>query len=338
MNERGISMTIRWAGILLLLFIQPEEVFPAVSPLEVVLKQCQLITITGQFSSTGAKYQTAGQCLKYPTQLLWTGQGAYDPRDGRAQEVVDLKGIPPYQGRLTIHATCSGDPWVDFRRGGLATPDCSNLMVQAQEEPSVVEPLLNILMSEVRKTSKPLSALYRDYVPYHLEQLRVQRDAELQAEAARAEAEAAKAEAQQRKLLQSATQPNVLRVTPAIQTPAAGSLFLSNTSVPIKIIPPQGLAVTAYLVRLERRNAQGIWTQVTNLPVSAAEAASPGGYTGWGAPGNGRDPSRMVSLPGTYRISAQVSSPRPTGWSQPTEFVVTAPNKAIQKTPNMFGP
>jgi hypothetical protein len=35
--------------------------------------------------------------------------------------------------------------------------------------------------------------------------------------------------------------------------------------VPIKIIPPQGLAVTAYLVRLERRNAQGIWTQVTNL-------------------------------------------------------------------------
>ena len=46
----------------------------------------------------------------------------------------------------------------------------------------------------------------------------------------------------------------------------------------------------------------------------------------------------MVSLSGTYRISAQVSLPRPTGWSVPVEFVVTAPNKAIQKAPKMFGP
>ncbi|MGC3974846.1 MAG: hypothetical protein QM771_10745 [Nitrospira sp.] len=331
-------MTTRLAGFFLLLLIWPGETVLADSPLEVVLKQCQLIRITGQFSSTGAKYQTAGQCLKYPTQLLWTGQGAYDPKDGRTQEVVELKGIPPYQGRLTIHVTCSGDPWVDSKRGGLSTPDCSNLMVQAQGEPSVVEPVLNILMGEVKRTSKPLSALYRDYVPYHLDQLRAQRDIELKAEAARAEAEAAKTEAQQRKLLQSAMQPNVLRVIPTIQTPAAGSLFLSNTSVAIKLAPPQGLAVTAYLVRLERKNSQGVWTLVTNLPVSAAEATSPAGYTGWGAPGNGRDPSRMVSLPGTYRMSAQVSSPRPTGWSQPVEFLVTAPNNAVQKAPKMFGP
>ena len=201
-----------------------------------------------------------------------------------------------------------------------------------------MEPVLNILMGEVRRTSKPLSALYRDYVPYHLDQLRAQHDVELRAEAARAEVEAVKTETQQGKLLQSATQPNVLRVIPTIQTPAAEALFFSNTSVAIKVAPPQGLAVTAYLVRLERRNVQGIWTLVTNLPISAAEAASPDGYTGWGAPGNGPDPSRMVSLPGTYRISAQVSSPRPTGWSQPIEFVVTAPTNAVQKAPKMFGP
>jgi hypothetical protein len=44
-----------------------------------------------------------------------------------------------------------------------------------------------------------------------------------------------------------------------------------------------------------------------------------------------------MALPGAYRISAQVSAPHQTGWSPPIEFVVTAPNKAIQKAPKMFG-
>ena len=61
-------MTLRWVGIILLLLIWPGNGLPAASPLEVVLKQCQLIRITGQFSSTGTKYQIAGQCLTYPTQ------------------------------------------------------------------------------------------------------------------------------------------------------------------------------------------------------------------------------------------------------------------------------
>ena len=115
-------------------------------------------------------------------------------------------------------------------------------------------------------------------------------------------------------------------------------LYLSNTSVPIKIAPPQGMAAASFMVKLERRDNQGNWGIVTNLPVSVAEATSQAGNIGWGAPGNGRDPSRMVSLPGTYRISAQVAYPRQTGWSPPIEFVVTTPNKASQKAPKMFGP
>ncbi len=94
--------------------------------------------------------------------------------------------------------------------------------------------------------------------------------------------------------------------------------------------------MTGYLVRLESRNAQGVWTLVTNLPVSAAEASSPTGYLGWGAPGSGRG-TAMIAGPGTYRVSAQVSAPRPTAWSLPVEFVVTSPSKAIQKGPKMFG-
>ncbi len=61
------------------------------------------------------------------------------------------------------------------------------------------------------------------------------------------------------------------------------------------------------------------------------------GYMGWGTPENGRDPSRMVSLPGSYRISAQVASPHPTAWSPPVPFAVTSPKRAIQKAPKMFG-
>jgi len=157
-----------------------------------------------------------------------------------------------------------------------------------------------------------------------------QRDAELKAEATAALQ-------QQNKRLKQAVQPGPARIAPTILSPAASALYLSNTSVPIKIAPPQGIAAASFMVKLERRDSQRNWGIVTNLPVSLAEATSPAGYTGWGAPGNGRDPSRMVSVPGTYRISAQVASPRQTGWSPPVEFVVTAPNKAIQKTPKMFG-
>jgi hypothetical protein len=138
-----------------------------------------------------------------------------------------------------------------------------------------------------------------------------------------------------KKLQMGATQ-GIRAAVPTIRSPSRGALFLSNTSVPIKIAAPQGMAAAAYFVRLERRNAQGLWTLITNLPVSAAEASSQSGYLGWGAPGSGRG-AAMIAGPGTYRVSAQISSPQPTGWSQPVEFVVTAPNKAIQKAPTMFG-
>lgn len=57
----------------------------------------------------------------------------------------------------------------------------------------------------------------------------------------------------------------------------------------------------------------------------------------WGAPGNGRG-AAMIAGPGTYRLSAQVSLPRPTAWSNWVEFVVTPPKKAIRKAPKAFGP
>jgi hypothetical protein len=151
-----------------------------------------------------------------------------------------------------------------------------------------------------------------------------------------AQTQPAAALARTNKKLQMGAAQGLRATVPTIQSPAQGAFFLSNTSVPIKIAAPKGIAPASYLVRLERKNAQGLWTLVTNLPVSAAEASSPSGYLGWGAPGSGRG-AAMIAGPGTYRVSAQVSSPRATGWSQPMEFAVTTPNKAIQKAPKMFG-
>ena len=46
----------------------------------------------------------------------------------------------------------------------------------------------------------------------------------------------------------------------------------------------------------------------------------------------------MIAGRGSYRVSAQVLSPKPTRWSVPVEFTVTALNKAIQPGPKAFSP
>ena len=163
-----------------------------------------------------------------------------------------------------------------------------------------------------------------------------QRDAELKAEQEAIAVAAESALQRQNKRLNQGKQP-VARFAPSILLPTANALFMQNNVVPIKLLPPEGMQVTGFLVKLERHDTNGNWGLVTHIPIGFADATSPTGYTGWGAPGNGRDPSRMVSLPGSYRISAQVSSPRQTLWSTPIPFAVISPNKAIQKAPKMFG-
>ena len=46
----------------------------------------------------------------------------------------------------------------------------------------------------------------------------------------------------------------------------------------------------------------------------------------------------MIAGRGAYRVSAQVLSPKPTRWSVPVEFTVTAFSKAIQPGPKGFSP
>jgi hypothetical protein len=64
------------------------------------------------------------------------------------------------------------------------------------------------------------------------------------------------------------------------------------------------------------------------LPVGAAQAESATGYTGFGAGA----PPTFLSAPGVWRLSAQVTAPQQSGWSDWVEFVVMAPvtNQALQ--------
>ena len=140
-----------------------------------------------------------------------------------------------------------------------------------------------------------------------------------------------------------------MAMAPIVQAPTPGQRFLNQTAVPIKLAPPQGWVETQvgldgrpvttdrlYMVRVERKASNGTWMPHATLPVGAPQAESAMGYTGFGA---GAPPSG-VTIPGSWRLSAQMSTPTQTGWSDWIEFtVLTPPSKTnVQRAPKMFGP
>lgn len=303
---------------------------------EEVFFRCRVIAITGQYTHLGSRYEVKGACYTDNEVVWnWNSQGAYRKQGGKTEDTIVFTATGLNGGRVDAQMQCDQDPWIE-------PSTCINPTSRATGEILYSSITLRGIQDTIEHTKKPLSTSLRSLTGYTYDHgaLLAQRDADLQAEAAAARAAQAAEDAaalqRQNKRLNKAVRPGPPRFAPTIISPAASALFLSNTSVPIKIAPPQEITATGYMVRVETRNAQGIWTLVTNLPVSAAEASSPSGYLGWGAPGPGRG-AAMIAGPGAYRASAQVSAPRPTAWSQPVEFVVTSPQKAIQKAPRMFG-
>jgi hypothetical protein len=276
---------------------------------------CELTqAVDGKFSAGMATYFLAGKCQIGSSSTTWSASVVYEHGRFREDTLVGSGGQQWGTIQSISRMPCADDPWLSQVKCEVETKKSTNvpggsmsLWLEAHFYPRI-------------RQYKPFSATFN----YDRGPLLAKRDADLKAEVRR---------------LGRSNQPVPLItvIAPTILAPAANALFLSNTSVPIKIAPPQGLTVTLFTVKIESRNAQGLWTLVTNLPVGPAEASSPSGYMGWGAPGNGRG-AAMIAGPGTYRVSAQVSAPRQTGWSTPIEFVVTAPKKAIQKGPKMFGP
>jgi len=304
-------------------------------------QECFLESIQATFKAGTSTYRVEAGCqLKNPgakpVPMHWSSLGTYDPSTGLAKEDVSIVTLG-YTGMATTTLSCPSDPWLGPPSGpGLV--ECSDPKFQTSMPvngnydfiPSWFRYLIfGFLYDTYSGLKKEFSLPNSTGFSYDRAALIAQRDAVAKAEAAAALQE------QNKRLQQGAPRVQPL-FGPTIQLGTPGPPYLNYTSVPMRIAPPQGIEATGYLVRVESRNAQGIWTLVTHLPVSAAEASSPSGYLGWGASGPGRG-ANMIAGPGTYRVSAQVSAPRPTAWSQPVEFVVTAPSKAIQKAPKMFG-
>jgi hypothetical protein len=201
---------------------------------------------------------------------------------------------------------------------------CSQFKIEVQGEIATQKLLLDAIYSRVQSRGGPLRASFSyDRIP-----LLAKRQTDLQSEVAKAEKEKRRAE----QIGQAATQPpSTYRAaqSPIILSPVAGQRFLNQTIVPIKLEPPQGLASGGYMVKIERKDPKGNWLAHTTLPVGAAQAESATDYTGFGA----GVPPGGITIPGAWRLSAQVSSPKPSGWSDWVEFVVRAPPTSTNKLP-----
>lgn len=105
-------------------------------------------------------------------------------------------------------------------------------------------------------------------------------------------------------------------IHPSVLEPKAGKILPPQRPVPIKLAPPKGWRVNAYTVTIQRKDPNGNWVNHTIIPITAIDAHSLTGYTGFG----GGAPPAFLIIPGRWRLSAQVSSPKKSGSSDWVEF------------------
>ena len=316
--------------------------------------QCWLESIQATFTADKSTYRVEAGCVYYhplegpiPAQRLrshWSSLGTYDSRTGVAREDVTIKEAGDVSGgTATTTLSCPGDPWLN--------PATLPGMVRCKNptfETRGVDPRIRWFqhlregfysIGKMKVGPLPNSTGF----PYNRAALIAQRDADLKAQAAAEEAAVARTN---RRIRQGVTKGPAV-VFPTILLPTPGQRFLNQTAVPIKLAPPQGLVTEVgldgkpvdtgrlYMVRVERKDAAGNWVPHTSLPVGAIQAESSTGYIGFGA---GAPPSG-ITTPGSWRVSAQISSPITTAWSAWVEFTVMAPplKTQAQNGPKMFG-
>ncbi len=301
---------------------------------------CNKESIKATFNTTLSSYFVEALCFMTERnddgtvthQAHWNSSGSFDPRTTLAHELVTLRATNGTTASFLTSLYCPSDPWLGPSMGA-GTVICTDARYNAKGDVMPMHYWLEWLQFGFLGTTTGFRLPNSTGFQYNRTALIAQRDADLKAEAAAALAKT-------NKRIQQGVKKGPAVVAPTIQLPAPGARFLSMTSVPIKIAPPQGLTVTMYMVKIERKDSQGIWTSPTNIiPIGLAEASSPSGYLGWGTGGSGGRSQAFMALPGTYRVSAQVSSPREGVWGPPVEFTVTAPpsKSQAQKAPKMFG-
>ena len=292
--------------------------------------QCGPPRIEASFTAALSSYHVTTSCSAVPAGFVnWDSRGSYDSHTGLAREEVHVYLPQGFSATATTTVTCPSDPWLGPAVGA-GKVACANgsFNTSGQAQDARARFWLDWLRDGFSGSALPNSTGFS----YNRPPLIAQRDAAL-----KTETDAAAALQKHNQQILGAARQGPAVVAPVIVLPAANASFLENTTISVKLLPPAGIQVTSFMVRLERRDSQGNWAVFNNLPVNVAEATSPTGYTGWGAPGTGKGPA-MIAGRGSYRVSAQVLSPKPTRWSAPVEFTVTSLNKAIQPGPKAFSP
>ena len=315
--------------------------------------------VVGSFSSGKAQYLSTGTCttpgsLGVPRTFPYTVKGAY--ANNIAEELIEIAAPPisqpshPYGTWRTTYS-CPSDPWLTID-GPPFGPESLRVKCQIlnrmDNSPSEAYPR----KYQDGKPLPTLSDLFNAWRAYKPMSAWVLMPAERTALAAKRDGDL-KAEAQGEKRLRSATQtlaPYRMSLSPIITAPTARQRFFSQSPISIRLAPPQPWAdtevrldgtpvktaksVTGYMVRLERKDSNGQWVPHATLPVGAAQAESATGYTGFGAGA----PPAFLSIPGAWRLSAQVTTPQQSGWSDWVEFGVMAPptNKILQPSVKSF--
>jgi len=270
------------------------------------------------FTSASSTYAFTGSCLLTATRsnsdatFPWTGAGAYDPSPGGATEKLTVpapKISEPSRPYGTFQAVmhCGADPRPN------ADVRCDHIVAWADA------PLDHTVPNAMRWTQPyPLAPVVTGLVQQNGRPFTSFMNQDTRNKLATQDTAALAAQRKGPEVLQTAPQQSVIGqvIFPSVLLPTKGQNFFSQTPVPIKLAPPNGWSVTGYLVDIESNGRP-----LCNIPVGAADAQSPLGYREWGA-GN---PPCFLAIPGTYRLRAQVISPRQSGWSDWVQFTVSQP-------------
>lgn len=289
---------------------------------------------TANFASLPYSYGFTGTCdlsitrLAFPFTVVWTGTGNYDPRNGQTYEqiVIPAPRIDEpsrLYGTFTVRMHCSADPWLtpSIRCDQIAPTVDAPLDKQAPNAQGWKQPypLAPAILDAIRSNARPFSSIMRQDSFNAL-------NAEYQAYLAQRKAQE----------IYGAGPAAIHPIGfPTILSPAAGQNFFAQTPIGIRLAPPSTASATSYLINIQIQTTTPParvgqppsvgWVNVLpNQVVSAADAQSLQGWTGWGNPGPGRA-ANYYSAPGIYRLNAQITAPRQSGWSDWTMFTVTAP-------------
>lgn len=279
---------------------------------------CDIEAVDGRHELQASRYTARGTCVEVETapemnrgragqsqfddvgrsreksRAPWTAEGVYDPARREARETITipppridekLAVTRPY-GRITTVMTCDRDPWLE------TTEACRKPSVTRTETMNAdIEKMLTF-------QPRPFTARMKPLQNEALWQAKRSADARLATSAKQSPATTVR---------YGASEP------PRIVDPRAGSTHAPQTAMKIRVAAPKivglpGYKVQSYDLVFERRQPSGEWKPLTQVGAPASEAEGIG-YVGWGAQKPGT-PNQMTAAPGTYRVRADVNTPR----------------------------